>query len=896
MLQLSELNDVFDRLGTPQMGRRLVEKARRESPVRDVQSRLGNVVTKYASKKMARTIQTESRTVEFPAVIQYEHDTTVLEYFEQPCKIDLILTDGGAKKAFRLQHTPDFLLVYRDKLVLEEWREEDRLVALARKHPGRWVKEVDGWHFPEAEAQLAELGIVYRIRSADELPRQYVRNLIFLSDYLDPAHPPIDVATTDKIRAPFAEKLVVGLPELIAAVSSDGLTSDDVYKSIADRVVSFDLYNDDLAETHRVRVFRDDAAMALMTRCEQTPAVPERLSLAASIEVGAQVDYQGVTYNIALVGDKSVMLTSDDGTSTSEISLELLTAQYLAGKLNITTTNKPLASEPSSLDALTPKQIDQVLERASLLDAVALSPKTAPVSRRTLQRYQKAVRDAGDSAIAQNLALVPQHVKKGNRTAKVPQVILDCMARVAQDFFNKPSGISKRNAYTRFVAACQETGIQPCSQKTFNRRIDELTSTRKREGKRMAYQKAPIVWYLRLSEPIHGVRPFEYVHIDHTPLDIKARGPNQKKVLGRVWLTLAMDAESRSIVGFYLTFEPPSYRSCMMVLRDIVRRHGRLPEMLVLDNGAEFRSQAMARVCQLYGCSLRFRPAGQPRFGSVMERLFGTVHSQLIHNLEGNTSLMKHVRTVTKSVRPEQFVEWTLPALHGALDYYFERIYGTEIHPAHGDAPVEHFIRRMQETGMRRNRLVRFDRTFLIETCPTPDDRGARCVDGQRGIKINHIWYWCDAFRASGMDGKSVDVRVDPWDVRHVYAFVNNSWHQCLSKLAGILRDYTTIEIRYAFDELARKHGIQKKELTPERVAEWLRVLDAKNFDARLVEQQSEARYLYRDFGMTAVESVEAPGMVSPTANMAIAETPVVRTEKTVSVSDLTEEETYELF
>ena len=40
----------------------------------------------------------------------------------------------------------------------------------------------------------------------------------------------------------------------------------------------------------------------------------------------------------------------------------------------------------------------------------------------------------------------------------------------------------------------------------------------------------------------------------------------------------------------FLTFDPPSYRSVMMVMRDCVRRHSRLPQIVVVDNGKEFSS------------------------------------------------------------------------------------------------------------------------------------------------------------------------------------------------------------------------------------------------------------------------------------------------------------------
>ena len=83
-----ELNDLFDRLGTPAKGRRSVEKARKEAPVRDIQSNSSNVITWYSSKKMGRAIGTESRTCEFPAVVQFEHDPLVLEYYPQPCYLN----------------------------------------------------------------------------------------------------------------------------------------------------------------------------------------------------------------------------------------------------------------------------------------------------------------------------------------------------------------------------------------------------------------------------------------------------------------------------------------------------------------------------------------------------------------------------------------------------------------------------------------------------------------------------------------------------------------------------------------------------------------------------------------------------------------------------------------
>ena len=96
MLTLVELHDLFDRLGTPPAGRQLVETARRLAPVRQVQSNSSNVITRYASRKMGRLVDCESRTVEYPAVIQYEHDPEVLEYYVHQIFNELLLAETSA--------------------------------------------------------------------------------------------------------------------------------------------------------------------------------------------------------------------------------------------------------------------------------------------------------------------------------------------------------------------------------------------------------------------------------------------------------------------------------------------------------------------------------------------------------------------------------------------------------------------------------------------------------------------------------------------------------------------------------------------------------------------------------------------------------------------------------
>ena len=850
----------------PAAGQHLVRQARRESPIRQVQSRIGNVITRFVSRKMQRVVVGESRTVELPAIVRYEHDAHVLEYYAQPVKLDLRLTDGGLNKPFRLNTTPDFLVLTDSGIAIDEWRTSERMQRLSKKYPGRFEYDGTRWRWPEVQEFLAERGIDYRIRTDDEHPHVYVQNLRFLSDYYSPECPAVEPRALALLQACFVNRASFTLAELIdlgrttevcdveqKPTPDKQFTADDVYKAIADGDLTFDLDVDLLSQTHRSCVHRDKATLAFWRRVAQEPMDPGYGPAGLiTLQPGNQITYGMVPYEVSLVGTDKILLRGEHG--TTELPLADFDALRQQDRIRIKTGSAPQITEtrlPSIL--LSPVEIERALTRARALDLAAAGTNNCHVAKRTLQRWVKLARDAGENSVSRNLALAGAHRARGNRTRKISGEVLELIRECATSY-NRVAGPSMRHTYLELQRLCHEKNLTPCSLPTFRAELKRLASTRAREGRRREYHSAPIVWYLNAKDPLHGVRPFEIVHIDETPLDVVAVAPGYPKPLGRPWLSLAVDADSRHVLGFYLSFRDPSEFSCMMVLRDIVRRHGRMPELILTDNGPGFRSGLMRRVCETYRANHQFRPPAQPRFGSVMERLFQTTNTEFVHNLEGNTKLMKHVRTVTKSVRPERFACWTLPALHGGLDYFFRYVYGKSFHPAHGESPAEYLARRLVETGRRTHRLLQLDRTFLLETCPPADATGTRVIDSQRGIRVHYLWFWTESFRDRKWHGKSVPVRVDPWDARYCYALLERDWHRCTCKLATQLASVSRLELETYFEERSAKQGIASHLLCPERVAEWMRAFDPRQFDPRLRIEQLEARSIYEPLSLSAIE------------------------------------------
>jgi putative transposase len=232
--------------------------------------------------------------------------------------------------------------------------------------------------------------------------------------------------------------------------------------------------------------------------------------------------------------------------------------------------------------------------------------------------------------------------------------------------YETPKQKTRYASWIGLKLSCESQGIPAPSYKTFCVAVKErppADQALKRRGSRAAYPLETFYWELDQKTPRHGDRPFEVVHIDHTELDVESIAGNGQ-VLGRPWMTILTDAFSRRTFAFYLTFDEPSYRSCMMALRECVRRFSRLPQIIVVDRGPEFKSTYFETLLARYECTKKTRPPAKARFGAVCERLFGVANTQFIHNLRGNAQISRSVRQITKAVDPKRLATWPLRELH----------------------------------------------------------------------------------------------------------------------------------------------------------------------------------------------------------------------------------------
>src|SRR5206468_1664467 len=156
-----------------------------------------------------------------------------------------------------------------------------------------------------------------------------------------------------------------------------------------------------------------------------------------------------------------------------------------------------------------------------------------------------------------------------------------------------------------------------------------------------------------------------------------------------------------------------------------------------------------------------------------------------------------HVRQVTKSNAPIGQAAWTLGSLYDYLSSFLFEVYDTIQHPALGQTPREAYLTGLQNAGFRPNRMIPYDQAFLIATLPTTP-RGTAKVSPGRGVRLNRVYYWAEAFRDPAIENQDVAVRSDPFDIGTAYAFVKNCWAECHSEHYMVLKEHSEKEVMLA--------------------------------------------------------------------------------------------------
>ncbi|OKH49988.1 hypothetical protein NIES30_04570 [Phormidium tenue NIES-30] len=801
---------------------------------------------------MGVSIQFESHKNELPVIYKLEYDDSVLEYYDQPNQIKFSSETSQGKKVVYLG-TPDFFVLWSDCAGWIECKTEKDLEKLHSKNPKRYYfGDEQKWHFAPGEEYATKKGLDFHVWSDSEIDWILYRNLIFLDDYFSS-----DQADRREEKE-LLISLISGNPGIsLAEVFShkNNFLKDLIYSLIAQREIYIDLSVAPLVESEKCLLFSNkEVSIAYRISIDSMNSFQTAQFSQVKLQPGETLLYENKELAIRFVGSENIVLM-DENQQFLEHKISEIELLITQGKIKSLNSQSEISSK---------SEIFECLSRASKGDLAIANMRFNCIqgniegncATETIRKWKRSFKLAEKKCGVGLIGLLPKNHKKGNRTRKILEEKIDLMGQIIAQVYENSKQSTIMSAYSCFIHACKEKGFSiddiP-SYKTFSKEVKKrpiYEQEMKRRGHKAAYKHQEFQYKLEFNVPSHGDRPLEIGHIDHTELDIELRCSSTGKNLGKPWLTILTDANTRRFLALYITFDSPSYRSCMMVIRVCIQRHGRLPQIIVTDNGAEFHSIYYETLLIYLGSTIKYRPPSKSRFGSVCERLFGTCSRQLIYNLSGNTQITKDVRVTTKSNNPKDLSTWNLGDLYTCLSIWAYEVYDANFHSALGITPQEAWQNGVAKFGSRDHKFIVYDRNLKIITMPGPRKGTAR-VRTSRGIRIQNIYYWANDFRDPELEGADVDVRYDPFDRGIAYAFLKGRWVECRSELYSIFKGRSEKEIQMVSAECQKRNerSNKKLKLNASAIGNFLKKIEAeeaflkqrlKDLESQRISEDSE--------------------------------------------------------
>ncbi|KKJ77998.1 hypothetical protein WH95_06230 [Kiloniella litopenaei] len=389
-----------------------------------------------------------------------------------------------------------------------------------------------------------------------------------------------------------------------------------------------------------------------------------------------------------------------------------------------------------------------------------------PFSVRTLSRWFEAYKNAGEDI----RALIPAHSKKGNHTPRLPNKVIDTIDDVIDRIYmrREKASVDRIRAEVFRILAKYNEKVSPAHAVDLPSESTVLRAIQRRDPYTVCVHKFDEAEANRrfkqyyASTPVS--RPMQCVQMDHTQMDVVAL--IGKGLTARPWLTVALDQYTRMVVGYYISLDKPSFSSVGKCLADIIDPNGLVPtynppEMLLLDNGAEFHSQEMVEASFQMNCVIKYCEAGDPVQKAHVERIFRTLNTMFLHQIKGTTFGDTKAREGYDSIKEASL---TLNELEAMTKTFFTKIYPSEWHGGISCKPLELWNESVEQ-GMSGylNLGTEFKYKLMRKVARTVQPYGIEVF----GLKYNmpDLGY----YRANCLQGHEFEIRYDPDDLSEVF-------------------------------------------------------------------------------------------------------------------------------
>lgn len=337
----------------------------------------------------------------------------------------------------------------------------------------------------------------------------------------------------------------------------------------------------------------------------------------------------------------------------------------------------------------------------------------------------------------------------------------------------------------RCAQLAREANVAAPSYAAINARIkarDPMQLAVKRHGSHRALAEQA-----RSIRGLETTYPLEVVQIDHAIIDLMVVSPLTRQVIGRPWITLAIDVFTRCIVGYHMSFDTPDQTSVALTLE-----HSCLPKekwlrsigledkvkypifgkmsRIAWDNAKTFKTRSLLAQCERYGIEVLSRPVRKPHYGAYIERYIGTMMGA-VHLLPGTTFSNSKQRGDYAS---EKRATLSFPELERWLALEIAGVYHNSPHGGLGGRTP---IQAWEQSWTTQQGVIRFPpivgdpRDFTLGFLPAFDRKVSRA-----GIQLHSLHYWDPALTPFINDGIEHRVHFSQRDLSKVFLYVGGDY------------------------------------------------------------------------------------------------------------------------
>ncbi len=371
--------------------------------------------------------------------------------------------------------------------------------------------------------------------------------------------------------------------------------------------------------------------------------------------------------------------------------------------------------------------------------------------------------------------LAPETSKRGNRTRRMPQELIDLIDRAIREVFLSVTRPNLGAVCRQLEADVIEHNAKPGIEKL---KVPSRTTV----SKALNRYSPELLTALRLGKVEHRARHVEVGTaettmainerwmIDSHKIDLEVLGDGSEKPY-RPWLVAVMDCHSRAIVG-YSFCRQPNTNAVRMALRNAFLpkeamenrfpgiaakwpMHG-MPLTLVCDNGSEFKNKAVETLMNKMLITTDFNAPFAPWLKGMIERLFLTIEENAFKDLPGarapfvkltDDNSVRTVPVLKLADVEERFVRWIVDVYH------------RELHGSLETSPLEAWKKSAQKFPPKlvSSRLADDVLKLAVAREVTP-----------KGIKFETLYYRCPEIDSVIGNGETVSIRIDQGDLANI--------------------------------------------------------------------------------------------------------------------------------